>query len=248
MDLSQTELERYSRQMLIAGWGIEGQRKLKASKVAVVGIGGLGCLSSLYLAAAGVGRIILIDRDKTSLSDLNRQVLYSHKDLGHFKADVARKKLQVLNSEIVVEALIQEVTEANIPGILGDADLVLDGLDNWSTRFMVNDHCVRRGIPFIHAGVSEFYGQLITIAPGRGPCLRCIFPKEPAEVGVVPVFAATPAVLASLQVMEVVKLVTRIGEPLVGRMLFLDGEAMMFETAEVKRNAGCPVCATVSER
>ena len=242
MGLSQAELERYNRQMLIEGWGLDGQRKLKASKVAVVGIGGLGCLSSLNLAAAGVGRIALIDKDKSSLTDLNRQILYSHKDLGNFKAEVAKKKLEALNPEVRVEALIQEVTESKLPDVLRDSDVVVDGLDNWRTRFLVNDYCVRKRIPFVHAGVSEFYGQLITIAPGRGPCLRCIFPKEPAEVKVVPVFGATPAVLASLQVMEVIKLITGIGKPLIGRMLFLDGEEMMFETTEIRRNPGCPVC------
>ena len=242
MGLSKAELERYNRQMLIEGWGLEGQRKLKASKVAVVGIGGLGCLSSLNLAAAGVGRITLIDKDKSSLTDLNRQILYSHKDLGNFKAEVAKKKLETYNPEVRVEAFIQEVTEATLPGILRDSDVVVDGLDNWRTRFLVNDYCVEKGTPFVHAGVSEFYGQLITIAPRRGPCLRCIFPKEPTEVKVVPVFGATPAVLASLQVMEVIKLIVGIGKPLIGRMLFLDGEEMAFETAEIRRNPGCPVC------
>ena len=244
MDLSNAEFERYNRQMLIDGWGLEAQTKLKASKVAVVGIGGLGCLSSLYLAAAGVGRTILIDRNKSSLTDLNRQILYSPKDLGCFKAEVARKRLEALNPEITVKALVQDATEGTLPDIIGDANVVVDGLDNWKTRFMVNDYCVRKGIPFVHAGVQGFYGQLITIVPREGPCLRCIFPKEPAEVEVVPVFGGTPAVLASLQVMEVIKLLTGIGKPLVGRMLFLDGEEMMFETAEIKRNPGCPICAT----
>lgn len=242
MGLSQAELDRYDRQMLIEGWGLDGQRKLKASKVAVVGIGGLGCLSSLNLAAAGVGRITLIDKDKPSLTDLNRQILYSHRDLGNFKAEVAKKKLETFNPEVRVEALIQEVTEDTLSDILRDSNVVVDGLDNWRTRFLVNDYCVRKGTPFVHAGVSEFYGQLTTIAPRRGPCLRCIFPKEPAEVKVVPVFGATPAVLASLQAIEVVKLITGLGKPLIGRMLFLDGEEMAFETAEIRRNPGCPVC------
>ena len=243
MGLSKAELERYNRQMLIEGWGLEGQRKLKASKVAVVGIGGLGCISSLNLVAAGVGSITLIDKDKSSLTDLNRQILYSQEDLGQFKAEVAKRKLEAFNPEVAVEAMIQEVTEAKLPDILRGSDVVVDGLDNWRTRFLVNDYCVEKGTPFVHAGVSEFYGQLITVAPRRGPCLRCIFPKEPAEVKVVPVLGATPAVLASLQVMEVVKLITGIGKPLIGRMLFLDGEEMVFETAEVKRNPACPVCA-----
>jgi molybdopterin/thiamine biosynthesis adenylyltransferase len=242
MDLSQSELERYNRQTLIDSWGAEGQKKLKGSKVAIVGVGGLGCISSMYLAAAGVGEIVLIDKDKTSLSDLNRQTLYTQKDIGHFKAETAQNRIRGLNPEVKVVTVMKELTESMAPNIIGDANVVVDGLDNWKTRFILNDCCVRKRIPFVHAGVSEFYGQITTIMPRKGPCLRCIFPREPPEAGVIPVFGATPAALASLQVMEVIKLLTGIGKPLVGRMLFLDGEEMTVETAEIKRNPDCPVC------
>ncbi len=244
MCLSQSELTRYNRQILIKGWGIEGQKKLKASKVAVVGLGGLGCLSSLYLAAAGAGSLTLIDREESSLSDLNRQILFTQVDLGQLKAEAAKKRLEALNPEIKVKAVIGEVTEETASGIIGDVDVVVDGLDNWQTRFVVNDYCVEKNIPFVHAGVSEFYGQLTTIVPGKGPCLRCIFPKEPPKVDVIPVFGATPALLASLQVMEAIKLITGIGRPLVRRMLFMDGEEMTIEAAEIERNPNCGVCST----
>jgi molybdopterin/thiamine biosynthesis adenylyltransferase len=234
--------------MLIKGWGVEGQRRLKDSNVAIVGIGGLGCLSSSYLAAAGVGKIILIDKEISSYSDLNRQILYSNGDLGSNKAQTAKKKIESLNPEIEVEAIVKELTEGNVSDIVGNADVVVDGLDNWRTRFTINDCCVKRGIPFVHAGVSGFYGQIITIAPGKGPCLRCIFPKEPPEFEVVPIFGASPAVLASLQVMEVIKIITGIGDLLVGRILFLDGEEMTFESASIKRNPDCPVCASHGRR
>jgi len=248
MSLSQPEIERYSRQMLIPRWGLEGQRKLKASKVLIAGLGGLGCLSSLYLAAAGVGKIILIDKEKFDLNNLNRQVLCSHRDLGRFKAEVAKEKLEALNPEIEVEAIVLGITENNVSDVMRDADVIVDGLDDWRTRFIINDYCVMRGIPFVHAGVSEFYGQITTLAPGNGPCLRCIFLREPPEVKVVPVLGATSALLASLQVMEVIKLITRIGKPLIGRMLFIDGEETVFETVEIMRNANCPICATYKSK
>ncbi|MCK4475071.1 HesA/MoeB/ThiF family protein [Candidatus Bathyarchaeota archaeon] len=245
MSLSPSELERYNRQMLISDLGLEGQRKLRASKVVVAGIGGLGCLSSLYLTAAGIGKIILVDNGKFKLSDLNRQILCWQRDIGRFKADVAKEKLVAFNPEIQVEALVAEITKDSVHDVMGDADVVVDGLDNWRTRFVINECCVMQGIPFVHAGVSALHGQMITIVPGKGPCLRCIFPKEPPEVERIPVLGATPALFAALQVMEAVKLITGIGEPLVGRMLFLNGKEMEFETVEMKRNVKCPVCSNL---
>lgn len=247
MSLSESELDRYDRQMRIHGWGAEGQRKLKASKVVVAGIGGLGCLSSLYLAAAGVGTLILLDKESVSPSDLNRQVLFCQSDLGASKAEIAKSRLENLNPEIKVTAAVKEVVGRNIANVMKGIDLVVDGLDNWRTRFIVNELCVRKGIPFVHGGVSEFCGQVMTVVPQKGPCLRCIFPAEPPEVDVVPILGATPAVIASLQVMEAVKLVTGIGKPLVGRMLFLDGEEMTLETVEIERNPDCPVCSHVGD-
>ena len=242
MSLSRSELERYNRQMLISGWGLEGQRKLKASKVVVAGIGGLGCLSSLYLAAAGIGKIVLVDKGKFKLSDLNRQILCWQGDLGRFKAEVAKEKLDALNPEIEVEVLVREITKDSVDDIIGDADVVIDGMDNWRTRFIINEYCITQGVPFIHAGVSALHGQMVTILPGKGPCLRCIFPKDPPEVERIPVLGATPALLAALQVMETIKLITGIGEPPAGRMLFLNGKETVFEAIEMKRSANCPIC------
>ena len=242
MSLSPSELERYGRQIQISGWGIEGQEKLKAAKVAVVGIGGLGCPTSIYLTAVGVGKIILIDNEKFGLNNLNRQILGWQRDIGKSKAKVAKEKLEALNSEIEVEAVVAEITRDNVHNLIGDVDVVVDGQDNWKTRFILNEYCVTRGIPFVHAGVSAMHGQMTTIVPGKGPCLRCIFPKDPPEVEEIPVLGATPALFASLQVMEAIKLVTGMGRLLVGRMLFASGEEMAFETVEVKRNIKCPVC------
>jgi len=242
MRLTERELERYDRQILIPGVGVEGQLKLKSTTVAVVGVGGLGCPSSLYLAAAGFGRILLIDESRFELSNLNRQIHGWQGDVGRLKAEAAREKLMALNPDVEVEALTVKLTQGNVDEVLGDADLVVDGLDNWRTRFLVNEHCVRRRKPFIHAGVRALYGQMTTIKPGEGPCLRCIFPQNPPEAERFPVLGATPALFASLQVMEAVKLVTGLGRPLVGRLLFFDGEEMRFEVVDVERNPGCPVC------
>jgi len=242
MTLTPSELERYERQMLIPGWGLDGQKKLKAAKVAVAGIGGLGCPASIYLTAVGIGKIILIDKEKFELNNLNRQVLGWQNDIGKFKTNAAKEKLEELNSEIEIEAVVAEISKENARNVIGDVDVVVDGQDNWKTRFIINEYCVTNKIPFIHAGVSSLHGQMTTILPGKGPCLRCIFPKEPPEVEKIPVLGATPALLASLQVMETVKLVTKIGKPLVGRILFVNGEEMVFETVTVKRNVECPVC------
>mgnify|MGYP000409701266 CR=1 FL=1 len=242
---SKSRLERYSRQLSIKGWGEKGQKRLKESKVMVAGVGGLGSVSSLYLAAAGVGKLVLIDKDRVSLSDLNRQILYSEGDIGLSKVDAAKRRIESLNSEVEVEAVMREIEKENIRAFIRDVDVVVDGLDNWSTRFILNDCCVENLIPFIHAGVSEFYGQITTVIPRKGPCLRCIFPEKPRELKVIPIFGATPGVLASLQVMEAVKIITGIGKPLVGRMLLLDGEEMTCEETEIKRNPNCPICGSL---
>ena len=242
MSLSPSELERYDRQMLISGLGTDGQKKLKAAKVAVAGVGGLGCPASIYLAAAGMGKIVLVDKEKFELNDLNRQILGWQKDIGRFKAEAAKEKLDALNPEIGTEAVVAEITKENIHDVMRDVDIVVDGQDNWKTRFIINVYCVTHNIPFVHAGVSALHGQITTIIPRKGPCLRCIFPKDPPEPEKVPVLGSTPALFASLQVMETIKLVTGIGEPLVGRMLFANAEEMVFETVEVKRNIECPVC------
>ncbi len=242
MSLTQSELDRYERQISISGWGLKGQQKLRATKVAVVGVGGLGCLASIYLASLGVGRLTLVDKGKFELSNLNRQILGWSDDVGRHKSEVAREKLVALNPEVQVEAVVSELDGQNACSLVGDADIVVDGQDNWKTRFILNDCCVTRKKPFIHAGVFAMRGQITTILPGKGPCLRCIFPKNPSETERVPVLGATPALLASLQVLEVAKIVVGIGEPLSGRILFVSGEDMVFEAVDIKRDRDCPVC------
>jgi adenylyltransferase/sulfurtransferase len=228
--------------MLIPNWGLEGQKKLKAAKVLVAGVGGLGCPAAIYLTAAGVGELVLIDKERFDLNNLNRQILGWRKDLGSPKAMVAKNKLEAMNPEVRVYPKIAEITKHNVHELIGDVDVVVDGQDNWKTRFIINKYCVENKIPFVHAGVSEFHGQMTTIAPETGPCLKCIFPKRPPEKVVIPVLGATPALLASLQVMDTLKIITGFGKPLIGQILFVDGKEMNFERVDVKKMPECPVC------
>jgi len=240
--LSPEELRRYDRQMRVEGFGREGQEKLKKARVAIVGLGGLGCPSSTYLAAAGVGFLKLVDKGVVDLSDLNRQFLYSQEDLGLPKVEVAARRLRALNPHVEVEPIKVELDKEGLLDLFKDVDLVVDGLDNWRTRFLVNKACVELRIPFIHAGVRGFYGQLTTILPGEGPCLRCILRAHPPEEEVIPVLGPTPAVLGALQALEAIKLITGLGRPLIGRLLVFDGLEMRLEEIHVSRDKKCPVC------
>ena len=194
-----------------------------------------------------MGRIVIIDNEKFELSNLNRQVSGWQRDIGRFKAEAAAEKLRELNPSIDVVADVVKVTGENVKDLIRGANVVVDAMDNWSTRFIVNQGCVEEGIPLVHAGIYGFSGQITTIVPGKGPCLRCILPRTPEDVKRFPVFGATPALLASLQVMEVIKLILEIGEPLVGRMLIVDGLKMSFTEVAVRRRANCPVCSRRDE-
>ena len=240
--LTKLERERYSRQMLIHEWGEEGQVKLKKAKVVVAGIGGLGCPVCLYLAAAGIGHIQLIDDQRFELSNLNRQILGFQKDLGRLKTEAAQEKLTALNPEIGISTKTVTIEATNIQELIKGSDVVVDAMDNWKTRFIINQGCIQEQIPFIHAGIYGWMGQITTILPGKGPCLRCLIPHDPPELQLFPVVGATPGLLAMLQVMEVIKLIIGLGDPLVGKLLILNGEDMSFYTIEISRNLKCKVC------
>jgi adenylyltransferase/sulfurtransferase len=244
-NLTSSELERYDRQMMIKGWGVEGQKKLKKSKVIIMGVGGLGCPAAIYLAAGGIGHLVLIDKDQPDLSNLNRQILHWQKDIGKDKAISAKEKLVKLNSDILIEALPIEITEDNIFDLVKGANVVIDAMDNFRVRYLMNDACVHYKIPFIHAGIHGLEGQLTTIVPGKGPCLRCIFPTAPFEQKKFPVLGATPGVLATLQVMEAFKLLLGIGTPLIGRLLIFDGDVMSFDVMQIKRRDDCETCSNI---
>ena len=240
--LSEEELERYSRQIMIKSFGEEGQLKLKKAKVTVVGAGGLGCPATLYLTAAGVGTVVIIDSEHVELSNLNRQVLHWTEDVGELKAFSTARKLRKLNPHVKIEAVSRKITEKNVQEVVRDSNVVVDCLDNWSTRFLLNEACVKEEIPLVHAGIHGLYGQITTIIPYETPCLRCILPKSPPEEARFPVLGTTPGVLGLLEAFEAIKLITGVGSLLAGKILVFDGENMSFQEIIVKRNEHCLVC------
>jgi molybdopterin/thiamine biosynthesis adenylyltransferase len=240
MVLTERELERYDRQIRL--FGVEGQNKLKAAKVLVAGVGGLGTAAALYLAAAGVGKLVLVDKDVVELSNLNRQILYTTEDLGKPKAEVAAKRLNSLNPEISVEALTIEINEENAPEIVKGCNVVVDGQDNYATRYALNDACIVHKIPFVHASVHAYEGRLMTILPGKGPCYRCLIPVPPPEAKGFPIIGTVPGTISTLQAIEVIKIVLGIGKLCVGKLLVYDALNMTFYEIKIERNPECPSC------
>jgi molybdopterin/thiamine biosynthesis adenylyltransferase len=242
--LDQKELIRYNRQLRIPEFGEVGQTRLKGSHVLIVGIGGLGCASATYLTAAGVGRITIIDFDVVELSNLNRQVLYGEDEIGEKKVFIAQRKLSNLNPQAEIIPICDKVTEKNISEFIGGVQVVLDGLDNFSTRLVVNSACVKHKIPFIHGGVSRFRGLVTTILPGETACLACLYPEgSPGGEGL-GVLGFIPAVIANLQALEAIKLLIGQGSSLAGRALRFNGNDMKFRMDDIERNKNCKVCSS----
>jgi molybdopterin/thiamine biosynthesis adenylyltransferase/rhodanese-related sulfurtransferase len=248
MALSTGELARYHRHLVLNEIGTGGQEKLKAARILVVGAGGLGSPAALYLAAAGVGTLGVVDCDRVDLSNLQRQVLFDSDSVGRLKAEAARERLASLNPEIAVVAHAAELRAVNVCTVLGGYDVVLDGTDRLSTRYLVNDACVILGKPLVSAAIHRFEGQAMTYVPDRGPCYRCLFPE--ASDGVVAncaqagVLGVLPGVLGTIQATEAVKLITGLGEPLIGRLLTYDALEMRFHELTFKRRPDCAVCGT----
>jgi molybdopterin/thiamine biosynthesis adenylyltransferase len=245
--LTDPQIERYSRNILLKEIGVKGQEKLLSGKALIVGAGGLGAPAAWYLAAAGVGTIGIADPDVVDLSNLQRQIIHSTKDVGLAKIESAKRAIEALNPDVRVMAVKEAVTSENALNLISGYDLVLDGTDNFPAKFLINDACVIANKPFVHAGIIRFTGQLITYAPGQGPCYRCLFPAPPPE-GAVPtcrqagVVGAMAGVIGSLQAMEAVKMLTGAGELLVGSLLTYDALKMEFRKIKVGRRPSCPVC------
>ncbi len=245
--LSSAELNRYSRHLALREIGVAGQEKLKAARVLVVGAGGLGSPSTLYLAAAGVGTLGVIDNDRIDVSNLQRQVLYDTALVGTSKVEAARARLQALNPEINIEVHDLELRAANIAEIVARYDVVLDGTDRFTTRYLVNDACVMLRKPLVSAAIHRFEGQALTYVPDRGPCYRCLFPEPPAD-GLVPncaeagVLGVLPGVMGSIQATEAIKLIVGAGELLIGRLLTYDALGLRFAEFRFERRDDCPVC------
>jgi len=242
--LSERDRARYFRQMIIPGWGEEGQLRLGRTTVGVLGAGGLGCSILMHLAAAGFGRIIMADRDMVELGNLNRQLLHWQRDLGRSKARSAHEKLAELNPDVDIVCHDQQVDSRNIAGIFQDVEGLFDGLDNFPDRYVANEFAVKRRIPFFHGAVWGLEGRAATIIPGKTPCLRCIYPQSPPRE-IPPVLGATPALIAAIQVTEAVKHFTGIGEVLAEEVLFYDGSSMTFLKARVGKDPECPVCGNL---
>ena len=246
-ELSKDEILRYSRHLIMPEVGTEGQLKLKAAKVLLVGTGGLGAPLGLYLAAAGVGRIGLVDFDVVDFTNLQRQVIHGTSDVGRKKLDSAADRMHEINPFVRIDKHEVALSSENAFGILSDYDLVVDGTDNFPTRYLVNDACVLLGKPNVYGSIFRFEGQATVFAYEGGPCYRCLYP-EPPPPGLVPscaeggVLGILPGTIGLIQATETVKLILGIGQPLVGRLLLYDALAMRFRELKVRRNPECPIC------
>ncbi len=232
---------RYDRQLMIDGFGKEGQQKLKEASVFIAGVGGLGSPAAVYLAAAGVGHIRIVDHDKVDITNLNRQILHWEKDIGRMKADSAEEKLQMLNHDIRIEGIEETINKANISELVHGYDLIVDALDNFPTRYLLNKAAIEKNIPFFHGGVYGFEGRAMTVIPGKSACFRCLYRKGVPE-SKFPVIGVTPAVIGSIQAAEVIKYLVGIGELLTDRLLVYDGLAMTFMEMKLKKDPECEDC------
>ena len=240
--LSAKELEKYDRQIMIPGFGAEGQAKLKKAKVFIAGAGGLGSPVAIYLAAAGVGTLKIVDRDIVDLSNLNRQVLHWDSDVGGKKVASAAAKLKQFNPDILIETSADTITAENTAALIGDADAVVDAMDNLPTRYLLNLTAVKKNIPFFHGAVYGFEGRAMTVIPGQSACLNCLYHGALVPQKKFPVVGVTPAVIGCIQATEVIKYLVGIGELLTDRLLNYDGMAMKFTEFSVKKDPACTVC------
>lgn len=250
--ISPREYRRYGRHLIIPEVGLEGQRRLKAARVLIVGTGGLGAPCSLYLAAAGVGTIGLIDFDTIDETNLHRQILFSEKQLGKSKVQSTKERLAETNPNITIKTYEEPLTSENALDIFKGYDFIVDGTDNFPTRYLTNDACVKLGKPNVYASIFRFEGQATVFDSTRGPCYRCLYPKPPPP-GMVPscaeggVLGVLPGIVGLIQATETVKLILEKGEPLVGRLLLYDALAMTFEELKIRKNPNCPVCSKPRE-
>ena len=239
--LTEDERIRYDRQIMIRGIGEEGQEKLKQAKVVVAGSGGLGSPVSIYLTAAGIGTIRIVDHDKAELSNLNRQVLHWDKDLGREKVASAAEKLSQLNKSVKIEPVAETISEANISSLVAGFDVIVDAMDNMLIRYLLNKAAIENNMPFIHGAVHGLEGRVMTIIPGKTACLRCVYRGLPPQEKF-PVIGVTPAVIGCIQATEAIKYITGVGKLLTNRLLMYDGLNMQFTELTAKRDRHCEHC------
>lgn len=247
MAFTNEQLERYSRHIILQEVGVKGQKKLLSASVLIIGAGGLGAPAALYLAAAGVGTIGIVDADEVDLSNLQRQVIHTTNDVGKAKVKSAAETMEAINPDVTVKTYRTFVDSTNIMDLIKDYDFIIDGTDNFPAKFLINDACVMAGKPFSHAGIIRFKGQLMTYVPGEGPCYRCVF-KNPPPKDAVPtckqagVIGAMGGVIGSLQAMEAIKYIIGKGELLTGKLLTYDALKMEFHTIKLPKDHHCAVC------
>ena len=247
MSFTEDQITRYSRHILLPEVGGKGQKKLSQAKVFVVGAGGLGCPVAYYLGAAGIGTIGLIDSDVVDLSNLQRQVLHHTPDVGRSKTQSAKEKIQALNPDVQINTYEERLTAHNARELIRQYDVVIDGVDNFPAKFLINDACYLENTPLVHGGILRFEGRVMTIVPNESACYRCIF-KNPPPAGVVPtcqeagIIGVVAGIIGSIQATEAIKLILNIGEPLKNRLLDFDARTTTFREIRVKRNPICALC------
>lgn len=242
--LTPEEKQRYDRQIIINGFGEVGQKKLKHASVVIAGSGGLGSPAAIYLVAAGIGKLRIIDHDKVELSNLNRQILHWDKDLGREKVESAGEKLSRMNGNVKIEMAGETINESNVVKLTDSFDVIIDAMDNLETRFILNKTAIKQGTPFVHGAVYGLEGRAMTIIPGKTACLGCVYRGLPPREKF-PVLGTTPGIIGMIQATEAIKIITGIGELLTNRLLIYDGFKMKFMEIEIKRDPGCIFCGTL---
>ena len=246
-NLTRDQILRYSRHLIMPEIGVAGQEKLLAAKILLIGAGGLGSPLGLYLAAAGVGTLGIVDFDAVDFTNLQRQIIHRHQDVGRLKVESAKERILSINPDLTVNTYNTKLSRDNVLDIIKDYDLVIDGTDNFPTRYLVNDACVFQKKPNIYGSIFRFDGQATVFFPFKGPCYRCLFP-EPPPPGMVPscaeggVLGVLPGIVGTIQAAEAIKLVTERGKPLIGRLLLFNALNMEFREVQIRRSADCPVC------
>jgi len=247
IEFTDEQIERYSRHIILPEVGGSGQQKMLEARVLLLGAGGLGSPAAYYLAAAGIGNLGIVDFDQVDLSNLQRQIIHSTERIGMLKTESAKKTIQALNPDVNVTLYNEKMDSKNIMSLIKDYDYVVDGSDNFPTRYLVNDACVMKNKTLIHGSIYRFEGQVTVFKPGDGPCYRCLYP-EPPPPGMVPncqeggVLGVLAGVIGNLQVVEVLKLILGIGKPLVGKLLIYDALNTEFRNLRLRRDANCPIC------
>jgi len=250
MNLTESQIDRYSRQLILSEVGGGGQEKLLNAKVLIVGAGGLGSPAALYLGAAGVGEIGIVDSDKVELNNLQRQILHSTKDIGNLKVKSAESRIHSLNEDVQVRVYPLRLDQENVSELIGNYDMVIDGSDNFDTKYLLNDTCVEKKIPLSHGGIFRFDGQTMTILPGKSSCFRCLFSEVPSR-GELPtcqqagILGAVAGVIGTLQATEVLKYLLGIGELLTGKLLIYNALDSFFREVKVPANPECSACGKI---